>query len=44
MNDKVATRVISVFLYLAQENECSEVRLCHECDLGTQNKDTDGQK
>lgn len=41
MNDRVASRVMPVLLYLAQENECSEVRLCSESNLGTQTKDID---
>lgn len=44
MNDRVASRIMSVLLYLAQENEHSEVRLCHEFNLGTQNKDIVCQK
>lgn len=44
MNDRVASGVVSVLHYLAQENECSEVRLCCESNLGTENKEIDFPK
>lgn len=44
MTNTLATRVMSVFLYLAQENECSGARMCSESNLGTQHEDTDCQK
>ena len=44
MNDRVASGVVSVLHYLAQENECSEVRLCCESNFGTENKEIDFPK
>lgn len=44
MTDIVATRVMAALLCLAQENECSELRLCSEANLRIQHKDADCQK
>lgn len=44
MNNRVGTRRMSTLLYLAEENQYSEIRLCSEFNLGTQDKDIDCQK